>query len=44
MDRNKNKEKHLKDKVAITNIYGDKYIYPSMTILIKANKVKELKK
>ncbi len=37
-------EKHLRDKVAITNIFGDKYIYPSMTILIKANKVKELKK
>ena len=37
-------EKHLKDKVSITNVYGDKYIYPSMTILIKANKVKELKK
>ena len=37
-------EKHLKDKISITNVYGDKYIYPSMTILIKANKVKELKK
>lgn len=37
-------EKHLKDKVSITNIYGDKYIYPSMTILIKAKKNKTLKK
>ena len=37
-------EKHLKDKVSITNIYGEKYIYPSMTVLIKANKVKKLKK
>lgn len=37
-------EQHLKDKVSITNIYGERYIYPSMTILIKANKVKTLKK
>lgn len=37
-------EKHLKDKVSITNVFGEKYIYPSMTILIKANKVKTIKK
>ena len=37
-------EKHLKDKVSITNVFGEKYIYPSMTILIKANKVKSIKK
>lgn len=31
-------EEHLKDKVSITDIYGNKYVYPSMTVLIKAIK------
>ena len=31
-------EHYLKDKVSITDIYGNKYVYPSMTVLIKAIK------
>ncbi len=44
IESNEEYEKYLKDKISITNIYGDKWIYPSMTILIRATKNKEYKK
>ena len=37
-------EKYLSNKISITDEFGNHYEYPNMTIVLKANKIKTLKK